>query len=127
MSNPIHPSRTLIDLLSFPHPNSPPPLHTIANDSHSDLYNSQVTTRQAHSEARKRFVIARAWCEKVNAKVGGTSGEKGQRDLCKAQEIYERAWSEMDVSREELQRCERNIGSLKGDVSFIPVRVRLMR
>ena len=127
MSNPFHPSRALIDLLSFPHPNSPPHLLAIANDSLSDLYNSQVTIRQAHSEARKRFVIARAWCEKVNAKVGGTSGEKEKRDLGRAQEIYERAWSEMDVSREELERCERDIGSLKGDVSFIPVPVRLMR
>ena len=59
--------------------------------------------------------------------MGGTSGEKEKRDLGKAQEIYERAWSEMDVSREELERCERDIGSLKGDVSFIPVPERLMR
>lgn len=127
MSGPIHPSRALIDLLRSPHPNTQPHLLAIANESLSDLYNTQVTTRQAHSEARKRFVIARAWFEEVNAKVGGMPGEGGKRDLGRAQEMYERAWSEMEVSRGELERCDGEIGRLKGDVSFVPAPVQLMR
>lgn len=127
MSSPIHPSRALTDLLRFPHPNTQPHLLDIANESLFDLYNTQVTIRQAHSEARKRFVITRAWFEKMNAKVGGTSGEGERRDLGRAQEMYERAGSEMEASRGELERCDGEIWRLKGDVSFIPVPVPLMR
>lgn len=63
----------------------------------------------------------------MNAKVGGTSGEGERRDLGRAQEMYERAGSEMEASRGELERCDGEIWRLKGDVSFIPVPVPLMR
>lgn len=63
----------------------------------------------------------------MNAKVGRTSGEEERRDLDRAQEMYERAWSEMEASRGKLERCDREVGRLKGDVSFVPAPVQLMR
>lgn len=127
MSSPIHPSRALTDLLHSPHPTTQPHLLAIANESLSDLYNTQVTTHQAHSEARKRFIIARAWFDEVSTKIGGTSGEGAKRDLERAQEMYERALKEMEARRGEVERCDGEVGRLKGDVSLISAPVQLMR
>ena len=63
----------------------------------------------------------------MKAKVARTSGEGEKRDLERAQEMYDQAWSEMEARRGELERCNREIGGLKGDVSFIPAPVQLMR
>lgn len=85
-----------------------------------------------HAEARKKFVIARAWFEGVHVengngdgadRVGGgglqREGEGGKGKLEEAKRVYERALGELEMRRLEVLRVERDVAVLKGDVSIL--------
>ncbi|KAL2038094.1 hypothetical protein N7G274_009041 [Stereocaulon virgatum] len=132
ISNPPNPSRFLTDLLRPPHVPNASYLLTLSQASLKELHYTQVKIVQMHAEARKKFVIARAWFDGVSAEGGGGGedggkglqgegdvGEVGKGKVGEAERVYERALRELEMRRLEVLRVERDVAVLKGDVAFL--------